>query len=244
MAGLGLVLPLAVQVDVALVQVHAIAGDADDALDQEHIRIAGLEEDDDVAAVDGAVAHEGRPVRGRRQIDAIDQDVIADEQRVLHGAGGDDEVLKDEGQDEEADDDDGAVGCQGLERSFVVLRGGCCCFAGAASAAKVGGFVVVSAISLCCDSVAIGSAQWTTRRMRSHRAKSISRSSTLLPSLPPGSGAGIGCRGLKSESLQRTMCRVLRQRVWSKKWSSTRARTAACDRPCWDVLVVVLRRVE
>ena len=108
MAGLGLVLPFAVQVDVAFVEVDAIAGDADHALDQEHIRIARLEEDDDVAAMDGAIAHEGCPVRGRRQVHAIDEDVIANEQSVLHGAGRDDEVLKNEGQDEEADNDDGS----------------------------------------------------------------------------------------------------------------------------------------
>src|ERR1700761_2452711 len=44
---------------------------------------------------------------------------------------------------------------------------------GAASAVTVGGFVVVSAISLCCDFGCDRPAQRTTRRMRFDRAKSI-----------------------------------------------------------------------
>ena len=40
---------------------------------------------------------EGRPAGGRGEGDAVDEDVVADEQRLLHGAGGDLEVLEDEG---------------------------------------------------------------------------------------------------------------------------------------------------
>ena len=89
----------------------------------------GLEEDDDVAAADVAVVDEGRPVRWRRERDAIDQDVVADQQRLLHGGGGDLKVLKDEGHDEETEGEDKAYGGERLKRGLAVLHlglgGGC-----------------------------------------------------------------------------------------------------------------------
>jgi hypothetical protein len=126
MPGLQLVLTLAIEVDIALVQMQMVTWNPDHPLDQEHIGITGLQEDDDVAAMHGAITHKGRPVRRRRQIHAVDQDMVADEQSLLHRAGGDDEVLKDEGEDEEAYHDDGAVRCQGLERGLVMPRGARC----------------------------------------------------------------------------------------------------------------------
>ena len=128
MPGLRLVLPLSVQIDIALVQVQMIARDSDDTLDQEHIRIAGLEEDDDVPAVHGAIAHKGRPAGGRSEIGAVDQYVIAYEKCVLHRAGGNDEVLEDEGKDEEACHNNGAIRRQGFERSLAPgIAGGSVC---------------------------------------------------------------------------------------------------------------------
>ena len=50
--------------------------------------LAGLEEDDDVAAVDVAVEGEGHPLGRRSEGDAVDEDVVADEQGLLHGAEG------------------------------------------------------------------------------------------------------------------------------------------------------------
>jgi hypothetical protein len=70
--------------------------------------------------LDVAVVDEGRPGGGRRERDAIDQDVVADEQRLLHGGGGDLEVLEDEGHDEEADGEHGADGGERLERVGLV----------------------------------------------------------------------------------------------------------------------------
>src|ERR1700744_5276315 len=84
--------------------------------------------------------------------------------------------------------------------------------AGAASAVTVGGFVVVSAISLCCDFGCDQPAQWTTRTMRFHRAKAIRRSSTLLPSLPPASGAALVAFP-RRKGRQCTKWNVLLQRV-------------------------------
>ena len=59
--GVGLVLGDAVEVDDAVLQVDAVAGDADAAFHEVEVgRLGmGLEEDDDIAALDVAVADEG-----------------------------------------------------------------------------------------------------------------------------------------------------------------------------------------
>ena len=117
-AGVWLVLRDAVEVDDAVAEMDSVAGDADGALDEEEIRLAGLEEDDDVAALDVAIEGEGRPLGGRGEGDAVDEDVVADEEGVDHRGRGDLEVLEDEGHDEETDGEDGADGGEGLKWSF------------------------------------------------------------------------------------------------------------------------------
>jgi hypothetical protein len=117
-ACVGLVLCDTVEVDDAVAEVDAVAGNADGAFDEEEIRLAGLEEDDDVAALDVAIEGEGRPFRGRGEGDAVDEDVVADEESLDHAGRGDLEVLEDEGHDEETDGEDGADGGEGLEWSF------------------------------------------------------------------------------------------------------------------------------
>ena len=117
-AGVWLVLRDAVEVDDAVAEMDAVAGDADGALDEEEIRLAGLEEDDDVAALDVAIEGERRPLGWRGEGDAVDEDVVADEEGVDHRGRGDLEVLEDEGHDEETDGEDGADGGEGLEWSF------------------------------------------------------------------------------------------------------------------------------
>ena len=47
--------------------------------------------------------------------------MIADEQRLLHGGGGNLEVLEDEGHDKEADGEHGADGGERLEGGLVVF---------------------------------------------------------------------------------------------------------------------------
>src|SRR6266478_8601703 len=79
-AGLGLVLRDTVEVDDAVAEMEVIAGDADGALDEEEVRFAGFEEDDDVAAVDVAVEGEGSPLCRWSEGDAVNEDVVADEQ--------------------------------------------------------------------------------------------------------------------------------------------------------------------
>jgi hypothetical protein len=103
-----------------------VAGKSDGSLDEEEIGLAGFEEDDDVAAVDVAIEDEGRPFCGRGESDAIDQNVVADEEGLDHRGGGNLEVLEDEGHDEETDGEDGADGGEGFERGLglILLLGG------------------------------------------------------------------------------------------------------------------------
>ena len=118
MPGLRLVLRDAVEVDDTVAEVDAIAGDADGALDEEEIGLAGFEEDDDVAALDVAIEGEWGPFGGRGEGDAVDEDVVADEQGLHHGGRGDLEVLEDEGHHKETDGEDGADGGERFQRSF------------------------------------------------------------------------------------------------------------------------------
>ena len=90
----------AVEDDDSVAQVDVIAGDADEALHQIQVGFAGFEEDDDVAAVGFAVMDERHPGGCGCEGDAVDEEMVADEEGFLHGAGGDDEVLAEEGEDE------------------------------------------------------------------------------------------------------------------------------------------------
>ena len=58
------------------------------------------------------------PLRGRGEGHAVDEDVVADKEGVLHGARRDDVVLKDKGHQEQADRENGTNGGDGLERSL------------------------------------------------------------------------------------------------------------------------------
>jgi hypothetical protein len=119
-AGVGFGLGDSVEVNDAVAEVDVIAGEADGTLDEDEVRGFGvrLVKDDDVTVLDGAVVDEGCPFGGRREGGAVDNDVVADEEGLLHGGGGDFEVLEDEPHDEEADDEDGADGGEGLERGL------------------------------------------------------------------------------------------------------------------------------
>ena len=130
-ASLGFVLRNTIKIDDAVAKMDSVAGNTNRALDEEEVRFAGFEEDDDVAAANVAIEGEGSPLRRRGEGDAVNEDVIADEQRLDHGRGGDFEVLEDEGHDEETDGEDGADGGQGLKGGLgTILLGGfdlvCC----------------------------------------------------------------------------------------------------------------------
>ena len=109
-----------------------VAGDADGALDEEEVGRSepGLRKTMMSPRLDLAIVDEGRPLGGRGEGDAVDEDVVADEQGLLHRGGGNLEVLEDEGHDEETDGQNGADGGEGLQRGFGLFglgRGYFCC---------------------------------------------------------------------------------------------------------------------
>src|SRR5262249_49538249 len=70
------------------------------------VGLLGILEDDDVAAADGTDGEDGAPDRERRrpEDELVDQQVIADQQVVLHRAGRDLERLHDPSMDEQRED--------------------------------------------------------------------------------------------------------------------------------------------
>jgi hypothetical protein len=58
---------------------------------------------------------------GRGEGDTVDKQMVANKESVLHGAGRNDEVLAEEGENEEADDEDGADGGDSLKRRLFYL---------------------------------------------------------------------------------------------------------------------------
>ena len=76
----------AVQEHLLVDEVDAVAGDADNALHIILFDVEGIAEDDDVATTDGLIREKPVEDRSARRIGhAVDDDVITDEQIVLHG---------------------------------------------------------------------------------------------------------------------------------------------------------------
>ncbi len=101
-----------------------ITGNAHYSLHEIEIGFAGLEEDDDVSAAHIAIVNERCPVRGRCEGDAVDQHVIADQQRFLHGRRGNGKILEDEGKSEEAQNEHAADRREGFQRCFFTTVAG------------------------------------------------------------------------------------------------------------------------
>jgi len=105
--------------DEAGAQVDVIAGDADEALDQglvdqlvAHRVRHRLDEDHDIVAPGLAVVNQRHPFGRGREGDAVDQQVVAHQQSLLHGAGGNDVVLRQKREDEQPHHQHGAdAGC-------------------------------------------------------------------------------------------------------------------------------------
>ena len=97
---------MAVEDELLVGQADVVAGDPDGALDEGLADIDRVAEDDDVAAADVAIGEEkAGGGAGRRVGELIDQEVIADEEGIFHGAGGDDESLDEAGSAEQQQDD-------------------------------------------------------------------------------------------------------------------------------------------
>ena len=102
---------LTVDVDLLGSQLDGIAGQADDSLDEVTLRLVRILEDDNVTALDVTNRHDRAIEAGRRpEYELVDEQVVADEQVVLHRSGGDLERLHHPRADEEREDhrnDDG-----------------------------------------------------------------------------------------------------------------------------------------
>jgi hypothetical protein len=120
----GLVEGRAVDQHLLVAQLQRVAGQPDDPLDEVAIRLLGVLEDDDVTPAD-RVDRQQRPfgrAEGRREDELVHQQVIADEQVVLHRAGGDLEGLDDEGADEQRQDDRHADRFEVFARRRLAVR--------------------------------------------------------------------------------------------------------------------------
>ena len=101
--GMSIVDQLTIDEKLLVADLHNIAGNTDDALDEILAGIFGKLEDDNVVALRIVDGDDGLFDEGR--LDAIDelvdQNVIADQQRVLHGTGRDFESLDHKGADKQ-----------------------------------------------------------------------------------------------------------------------------------------------
>ena len=99
---------------------NVVPGDTDDALHDIETRCFRRQEHHDIAKVDVAVGKQrSDPVALGSKLNAIDEDMVADEQRVLHRAGGNFEGLYHECDDEQACDQDGTERGQKLDGGLL-----------------------------------------------------------------------------------------------------------------------------
>jgi len=103
---------VAVEVELFVHEMQAVAGNAHDAFDEGLLDVDRIAENDDVAAMRVAVGQQiFRDGSGGRVGELIDQQVVAHKQRVFHGAGGDDEGLyKRSGAEQKKNNGDGPFG--------------------------------------------------------------------------------------------------------------------------------------
>lgn len=109
----------AVDEELAAVHVDPVAGESRDAFYDVVSRIEREVEDDDVAAVDGLIWQQGRPVAGGSVDGFVDEEEVSDEQGALHGFRWNAEGLHDEAEHEESDDDDAEERAECLPQAGV-----------------------------------------------------------------------------------------------------------------------------
>src|SRR5438093_1878991 len=97
----------AVDEDLVATDLHSLGRGRDDPFDEVALLVLRVLEHDDVAA--SRIANRGHAPVDERELwaveELVDQDVVADEERVHHGAGGDGEGLHDERTDDERQQD-------------------------------------------------------------------------------------------------------------------------------------------
>ena len=115
----------------AVIQVDVVAGNADQALDQEEVlRLAirvklrlgrRLDEHDHVVALRFAVVNQRHPLCGRRKGNAVDYKVVAHQKRLLHGPRRNNKILRDKRENEQSHNQHRADAGDRLERRFLHL---------------------------------------------------------------------------------------------------------------------------
>lgn len=102
----------AIAIHHAVLKMNAVTGQTDNALHDIEPGLRRRNEDKDIAVTRLAIRNEfADPFRRRRQQNSADEDVVADQQGVLHRTGRDGESLQSEGNNEETrhqDDGDGS----------------------------------------------------------------------------------------------------------------------------------------
>jgi len=84
-------------------QMDAISGNPDDPFHHVKARLSGRKKNHDILALYFPVGKQRpHPVGGRSEQDPVYEDMVADQQCVLHGTGGDFKGLQDEGDDEQS----------------------------------------------------------------------------------------------------------------------------------------------
>ena len=104
-----------------------VPGNADDALDHVESGLGRREKHHDVTASDLTIGEKrAGPTRAWSELDPVNKNVISNEQRVLHRAGGDLKRLDDKRDDEQASHQHRCQRCQELNccfaRLFFLLR--------------------------------------------------------------------------------------------------------------------------
>ena len=82
----------------------------------------GAVEDDYVAALRVAMMNQRHPGRRRTKCDAIDEQVVTHQKRVLHGPGRNNEILTEKCEDEEPDHENRTDAGERLQWSFFRFR--------------------------------------------------------------------------------------------------------------------------
>src|SRR5258708_16945027 len=115
-----LVQTLSVAIDHSIAQVNAVSGNSDNALHYVQSRGYRREEDDDVSVAHVTVRHERTNVAGLgRGRETVNKNVVAYQQRALHGARWNGKGLKDKSDDKNPGNKHCDEAGNGLRKSFL-----------------------------------------------------------------------------------------------------------------------------
>src|SRR5580658_3808471 len=124
--GVRLILSHSIDEDDAVAQMNTIAGNAYQPLYKKRVFASchrhRLQENNNIVSLWLAVVGQRHPLVGRRESDAIDEEMVTDEERLLHRSRGNDEVLCEKGENEKSHDEHCAQTGDTLGESFLTSR--------------------------------------------------------------------------------------------------------------------------